>query len=104
MLPLLWPSYRSSTCSSRQVDLTILPGFDYNKAVTELWVFTATMVSQYKDDEFQQGLTLTLDNNEWQRSYPNILKLWQALAVLPLSTVECERGFSKQNLIKSWSL
>ncbi|GJP63010.1 hypothetical protein CLOP_g20062 [Closterium sp. NIES-67] len=79
-----------------------LPGFDNNKAVQELWVFTAAMMSQYKDDGFHQGLALTLDNNEWQRSYPYILRLWQALAVLPLSTVECERGFSKQNLIKSW--
>ncbi|CAI7878335.1 unnamed protein product [Closterium sp. NIES-53] len=34
--------------------------------------------------------------------WPNLLLLWQALAVLPLSTVECERGFSRQNIIKSW--
>ncbi|CAI7811106.1 unnamed protein product [Closterium sp. NIES-54] len=34
--------------------------------------------------------------------WPNLILLWQALAVLPLSTVECERGFSRQNIIKSW--
>ncbi|CAI7900042.1 unnamed protein product [Closterium sp. NIES-54] len=36
------------------------------------------------------------------RRWPNLILLWQALAVLPLSTVECERGFSRQNIIKSW--
>ncbi|GJP78687.1 hypothetical protein CLOP_g8956 [Closterium sp. NIES-67] len=30
------------------------------------------------------------------------MRLWQACVVLPLSTVECERGFSRQNVIKSW--
>ncbi|CAI7766473.1 unnamed protein product, partial [Closterium sp. NIES-53] len=34
--------------------------------------------------------------------WPNLILLWQALAVLPLSTVECERGFSRHNIIKSW--
>ncbi|CAI7807640.1 unnamed protein product [Closterium sp. NIES-53] len=36
------------------------------------------------------------------KRWPNLILLWQALAVLPLSTVECERGFSKHNIIKSW--
>ncbi|CAI7871261.1 unnamed protein product [Closterium sp. NIES-53] len=36
------------------------------------------------------------------KRWPNLILLWQALAVLPLSTVECERGFSRQNIIKSW--
>ncbi|CAI7784175.1 unnamed protein product [Closterium sp. NIES-53] len=35
-------------------------------------------------------------------AYPNLVKLWVAVAMLPLSTVECERGFSRQNVIKSW--
>ncbi|CAI7897051.1 unnamed protein product [Closterium sp. NIES-53] len=43
-----------------------------------------------------------LKSRNWRRSYPNLMTRWQALAVLPLSTVECERGFSRQNIIKSW--
>ncbi|CAI7857205.1 unnamed protein product [Closterium sp. NIES-54] len=32
----------------------------------------------------------------------HLVQLWVAGAVIPLSTVECERGFSRQNVIKSW--
>ena len=28
------------------------------------------------------------------------MKLWQAVLTIPASTVDCERGFSKQNIIK----
>ena len=28
------------------------------------------------------------------------MKLWQAIHTIPASTVDCERGFSKQNIIK----
>ncbi|GJP32802.1 hypothetical protein CLOM_g17406 [Closterium sp. NIES-68] len=31
-----------------------------------------------------------------------MVKLWIAVAVLPLSTVECKQGFSRQNVIKRW--
>ncbi|CAI7907383.1 unnamed protein product [Closterium sp. NIES-53] len=43
-----------------------------------------------------------LKSRDWRCSYLNLMTLWQALAVLPLSTVECERGFSRHNIIKSW--
>ena len=38
--------------------------------------------------------------NDWQDSFPHLMKLWHATLVIPSSTVSCERGFSKQNLIK----
>ena len=28
------------------------------------------------------------------------MKLWQAILTIPASTLDCERGFSKQNIIK----
>ncbi|GJP36275.1 hypothetical protein CLOM_g20803 [Closterium sp. NIES-68] len=80
-----------------------LPGFKYNNAVTELWMFTSTMHSQHHHEDFFQALSNTLRDSNWQLSYPNIMLIWQAVAVLPLSTVDCERGFSKQNLIKTWA-
>ncbi|CAI7856443.1 unnamed protein product [Closterium sp. NIES-54] len=60
------------------------------------------MASQYKDQTFHAGLEHMLHSEDWETSYPNMVRIWIALAVLPLSTVECERGFSRQNIIKSW--
>ncbi|CAI7890296.1 unnamed protein product [Closterium sp. NIES-54] len=60
------------------------------------------MASQYKDQTFHVGIKHMLRSEDWETSYPNMVRIWIALAVLPLSTVECERGFSRQNIIKSW--
>ncbi|GJP84439.1 hypothetical protein CLOP_g14495 [Closterium sp. NIES-67] len=60
------------------------------------------MKNHRADDDFNQGLAAMLKTRDWPKSYPNLMALWQAMAVLPLSTVECERGFSRQNVIKSW--
>ncbi|CAI7851565.1 unnamed protein product [Closterium sp. NIES-54] len=51
---------------------------------------------------FHAGLTTMLKTPDWRENYPNLVLLWVAVAVLPLSTVECERGFSRHNIIKSW--
>jgi hypothetical protein len=37
---------------------------------------------------------------DWQDSSPHLIKLWQATLVIPCNMISCERGFSKQNLIK----
>ncbi|CAI7804603.1 unnamed protein product [Closterium sp. NIES-53] len=58
------------------------------------------------DDLGKLGPTKLFRAGKWPKikaqRWPNLLLLWQALAVLPLSTMECERGFSRQNIIKSW--
>jgi hypothetical protein len=36
----------------------------------------------------------------WHKTYPHMMKLWQVVLTIPASTVDCERGFSKQNIIK----
>ncbi|CAI7817276.1 unnamed protein product [Closterium sp. NIES-54] len=51
---------------------------------------------------FHAGLKAMLKTSDWTTSYPNLVRLLVAVAVLPLSTVECERGFSRLNIIKSW--
>ncbi|CAI7741231.1 unnamed protein product [Closterium sp. NIES-53] len=79
-----------------------LPGFDYTRAQSELWMFTSTMYSQQNNEDFHQALGNMLRDNDWHHSFLNLMKMWQAVAVLSLSTVEFERGFSKQNLIKTW--
>ncbi|CAI7871522.1 unnamed protein product [Closterium sp. NIES-53] len=79
-----------------------LPGFDLKAAERELRTFCAIMESHHEMESFAQGLHKFLGSVDSKRRWPNLILLWQALAVLPLSTVECERGFSRQNIIKSW--
>ncbi|CAI5509491.1 unnamed protein product [Closterium sp. Naga37s-1] len=79
-----------------------LPSITYKACQLELELFAATMFKKFKDMTFQQALTNVLRTSDWRDDYPTLVHLWCGLAVLPLSTVECERGFSRQNIIKSW--
>ncbi|CAI7782399.1 unnamed protein product [Closterium sp. NIES-53] len=79
-----------------------LPGFDLKAAERELPTFCAIMEAHHELESFTLGLTNILGSADSKRRWPNLVFLWQAIAVLPLSTVECERGFSRQNVIKSW--
>jgi hypothetical protein len=42
----------------------------------------------------------TTDNLTLSLQYPNITKLLTIALTLPVSTVDCERGFSRHNLIE----
>ncbi|GJP50675.1 hypothetical protein CLOM_g9812 [Closterium sp. NIES-68] len=77
-------------------------GVNQRAAELELRTFCHIMKNHRADDDFSQGLAVMLKTRDWPKSYPNLMRLWQAMAVLPLSTVECERGFSRQNVIKFW--
>ncbi|CAI7782785.1 unnamed protein product [Closterium sp. NIES-53] len=73
------------------------------RAVKELRMFTSVVAASNKNERsFNAGLAAMLKTPDWRDNYPNLVQLWVAVAVLPLSTVECERGFSRQNIIKSW--
>ncbi|GJP37412.1 hypothetical protein CLOM_g21818 [Closterium sp. NIES-68] len=81
----------------------ILPGINKRAAVLEIPHFCPVLAALPKGDKgFYTGLMTMLKSPDWEDSFPNLVKLWCATAVLPLSTVECERGFSRQNVIKSW--
>ncbi|CAI7903185.1 unnamed protein product [Closterium sp. NIES-53] len=81
----------------------ILPGIDKLRAMKELRAFCPILAGAPNNEQsFYAGLTAMLKTSDWTTSYPNLMRLWVAVAVLPLSTVECERGFSRQNIIKSW--
>ncbi|CAI7914046.1 unnamed protein product, partial [Closterium sp. NIES-54] len=89
-----------------KADLTdeILPGIDKRRAEKELRMFTSVLAASTKGERgFHAGLTAMLKTPDWRENYPNLVLLWVAVSVLPLSTVECERGFSRQNIIKSWN-
>ncbi|CAI7782189.1 unnamed protein product [Closterium sp. NIES-53] len=79
-----------------------LPGVDWGKADKELTSFTTILSTHHKDLSFHDSLSQMLSTPDWESAYPNLGRLWIAVAVLLLSTVECERGFSRQNIIKSW--
>ncbi|CAI7890703.1 unnamed protein product [Closterium sp. NIES-54] len=60
------------------------------------------MSTHHRELSFHDGLKQMLSSPNWCTAFPNLVRLWMAVAVLPLSTVECERGFSRQNVVKSW--
>ncbi|CAI7862358.1 unnamed protein product, partial [Closterium sp. NIES-53] len=79
------------------------PRVQKRAAQAELRTFLPVLSTAPKEEQsFHAGLKAILQTNDWQTSYPNLVRLWVAVDVLPLSTVECERGFSRQNVIKSW--
>ncbi|CAI7754617.1 unnamed protein product, partial [Closterium sp. NIES-54] len=88
--------------SNARVFKNRLPGFNHRAAELELTSFCHVMSRHYEDADFYQGLAKMMKTKDWPRSYPNLVSMWQALAVIPLSTVECKRRFSRQNVIKSW--
>ncbi|CAI7819368.1 unnamed protein product [Closterium sp. NIES-54] len=81
----------------------ILPGINKRQAHKELRLFYSVRAAAPKGERtFHDGLTAILKTSDWRESYPNLVQLWVAVVVIPLSTVECEWGFSRQNVIKSW--
>ncbi|GJP33763.1 hypothetical protein CLOM_g18279 [Closterium sp. NIES-68] len=69
----------------------ILPGVDKRLAQKELGTLLPVLAGVPKDEQpFHAGLAAIFETSDWPRSYPNLVRLWVAMAVLPLSTVECE--------------
>ena len=68
----------------------------------EEWVLFKQMVAKNFGSSSIQGMAKKLlDSEEAQEQFPQTLKLITLALTLPVSSVECERGFSKQNLIKT---
>ncbi|MCO5567029.1 hypothetical protein L7F22_020712 [Adiantum nelumboides] len=67
----------------------------------EILSFTDTLYYGCEGMNMMDAWRVFSCNFEWQNTYPNMMKLWQILLVVPASSVACERGFSKQNIIKT---
>ncbi|CAI7914361.1 unnamed protein product, partial [Closterium sp. NIES-53] len=78
------------------------PGVCFKACERELPLFLHTMDTNHGNMSFHKSLSLMLQSTDYMGAYPTLVQLWQAVAVLPLSTVECERGFTRQNRIKTW--
>lgn len=63
--------------------------------------FITRMRNCFKGKDMHSAWLDTSNHDEWEHSFPSTMKLWRALLVLPLSSVECERGFSKMNKVKT---
>ncbi|CAI7769599.1 unnamed protein product, partial [Closterium sp. NIES-54] len=97
------PGKPLSSLLAPPVLVPIPSGIDKRRAEQELRMFTSVLAASSKGERsFDAGLTAMLKTPDWRENYPNLVLLWVAVAVLPLSTVECERGLSRQNIIKSW--
>ncbi|MCO5608336.1 hypothetical protein L7F22_062543 [Adiantum nelumboides] len=67
----------------------------------ELDSFTAVLVSNFKHKSFRDAWQVCKDDMTMQDSFPNLMKLWGILSVVPINSAVAERGFSLQNTIKT---
>ena len=84
------------------VDVNACPQIlhDAKACEMELYRFVDTLRLNCEGYTMHEAWRMFCKMKDWQDSFPHLMKLWQATLVIPSSTVSCERGFSKQNLIK----
>ncbi len=100
---LIWPNDKELLVNYGEDELNIL--MEYYRAiiddnVSEEWNnYKAIIYANYKTTKLELLLPKLFEN--YFETFPNILKLLSIIYSIPFSSVECERGFSKQNLIKT---
>ncbi|KAH7295154.1 hypothetical protein KP509_27G035000 [Ceratopteris richardii] len=67
----------------------------------ELYSFVDNLFMNCEGFTMKEAWRYFSSMKDWHASFPNLMKLWQVILIIPTSTDACERGFSKQNLIKS---
>lgn len=67
----------------------------------EMLEFIETMRYECGQKSINEAWVLCGCSLEWRTNWPNLTRLWQKVLVIPSSIAICERGFSKQNLVKS---
>ena len=72
--------------------------FDINKCRQE-WAGFKMVISNFSSKDIDIILPLLIQ--DYNDVFPNIIKLIQLIYCIPFSSVECERGFSRQNQIKT---
>ena len=81
----------------------VLSVINGGEAKSELKVFNSVVTanSQLKQLPPRERMTHILSTTEIQAMFPNLTKLAAIGLVLPMSTVDCERGFSALSRIKT---
>ncbi len=78
-----------------------LPLFDVNKCRQEWAGFKIVVSNNLSSKDIDIILPLLIQ--DYNDTFPNIIKLIQLIYCIPFSSVDCERGFSRQNQIKTKS-
>ncbi|GBC38152.1 zinc finger protein 862-like [Rhizophagus irregularis DAOM 181602=DAOM 197198] len=73
--------------------------FDINKCREEWARFKMIITNNFASNDIEVILPLLIE--DYIDVFPNIIKLIQIAYCIPFSSVECERGFSRQNKIKT---
>jgi hypothetical protein len=67
----------------------------------ELLEFVEILSFVYEHKGMHEAWVYCGNDQEFMINWPTLMLLWQAICVVPTSTVVCERGFLKQNWVKS---
>lgn len=81
-------------------DVGFVALFDVKACKRELHPFVDSLNLACEGFSMKEAWKVFRNTKQWHKTYPNMMKLWQAVLTIPASTVDCERGFSKQNIIK----
>jgi hypothetical protein len=81
-------------------DIGLVPLFDVKACKRELHPFVDSLNLACEGFSMKEAWKVFRNTKLWHKTYPHMMKLWQVVLTIPASTVDCERGFSKQNIIK----
>ncbi|KAH7364992.1 hypothetical protein KP509_18G002600 [Ceratopteris richardii] len=76
---------------------------DIRKCMNEREDFVGMLCRVAEHKSMHDAWKAYIDTKSWWDLYPEMMKVWQIALVIPASTSACERGFSRQNFIKSTS-
>jgi hypothetical protein len=101
-----WPDNKEEIARYGEKELNILAEFYEKEQIIEVsniceeWFgYKAIIYANFKNIEIELLIPRLFEF--YYDMFPNIIKLLGIVFSIPFSTVECERGFSKQNLIKT---
>jgi len=76
-----------------------IPIIDSENIRNEWYFFKEIVYQNYQNFNIKEFFSHLFEN--YSTAYPNIMKLIEIVYSIPFSSVECEREFFKQNIIKS---
>ncbi|MCO5605532.1 hypothetical protein L7F22_059715 [Adiantum nelumboides] len=74
---------------------------DVQICMGELDAFVTVLSKNFKRKSFLDAWDVCRDDITMRDSFPNLMRLWEILSVVPVNIAAAERGFSLQNNIKS---
>ena len=101
-----WPNNRDELTRYGEKELNILAEFyekeqiiDGNNICEEWFGYKAIVYANFRNIEIELLIPRLFEF--YYDTFPNIIQLLGIIYSIPFSSVDCERGFSKQNLIKT---